>query len=106
MVPKIDLATRSIEHGGLELHVSVKEERNTITFLIRGDHTVSGAAIVPVGVAVHKITNVDHKGVLLGRHRDPCLGGRIPDFEAYGTKLLEENGNAAEIGMRANFCSY
>lgn len=106
MVPKIDLATRTIEHWGLELHVSVKEERNTITFLIRGDHTVSSAAIVSVSVAVHKITNVDHKSVLLGRNRDPCLGGWIPDFEAFGTKLLQENSNAAKIGMRANFCSY
>lgn len=106
MVPKIDLATRTIEHWGLKLHVSVKEERNTIPFLIRGDHTVSSAAVVPVSVAVHKITNVDHKGVLLGRDRDPCLSGWIPDFEAFGTKLLQENGNAAKIGMRANFCSY
>lgn len=87
-----------------ELQIAVQKEWCAVPMLVtkRLDDPVSGAAVVPGGPFVHRVAHVDDVGVFFDGHGDPGLGWGVEDFEAFGARLLEEDGDAAEVGVVAD----
>ena len=72
-------------------------------FIAQGfDDAVARAAVVSARPFVHRVAHVDDVGVFDDWHGDPGVGGGVEDFETVGAGLLQEDGDAAEVGVVAN----
>lgn len=99
LLPENNATARAIENRRIKLQVPIEEEGNAVAIPVRSEHTMTRAAIVPARVAIHSIANIDHVCVLLGRHRNPCLGRRVPHLKTLCAQFLKKDGDAAEIGV-------
>lgn len=72
-------------------------------FLIRlVDHAMLRALVPPARPLLDHIPTVDHQDVFDGRHGQPLGLGLGPHLEAFLPGLLQQHGDAAEIGVRAH----
>lgn len=74
-----------------------------LVLFTESDYTVASAAIVSTCVLLHQITNIDDEPILNHGDRNPVLRGRIPNLQAFGVRLLQKDGNGAEIGVRGDY---
>lgn len=74
-----------------------------LVFLTECDNTVTGAAVVSTSVLLHQVTDVDDETALDYRHGDPVLSRRVPNLQALGSRLLQQDGDGTEIGMGSNW---
>ena len=103
MLGDAHLLARAVQRLDLQLQVTVQEECYAISLLACiVDYPMPSAAVVARCPPVHRVANVDHKGLLHHGHGDPGLGGRVPDLQASGAFLLQENGDASKVSVIAD----
>lgn len=68
-----------------------------LVLLAPGHDPVARAAAVTACVLLHQVADVDDEAVFDNGHGDPIGNGRVPDLEALGPGLLEEDGYGAEV---------
>ncbi len=61
------------------------------------------ASVLPVSPGRQNVANVDHVGILHRWTRDPRLSSRVQDFKAFLTRVLQKEGDGAEISMSAGY---
>lgn len=74
-----------------------------LVLLTEGDNTVTGAAVVSPSVLLHQVTDVDDETALDYRYGDPVLSRRVPNLQALGSRLLQQDGDCTEVGVGSNW---
>lgn len=79
------------------------ERRRRQTLLVRlVDHPMLGALVHAPGPLLDHVPAIDDHDVLDRRHRRPCLLALVPHLEPLLVRLLQQDGDAPEIGVGAH----